>query len=495
MAIDPSQGLGLRQKVARGTAINAAFDIGLNGLSFLKGFIVAGIITAGEFGVWGLLVITLGTLVWLAQIGLDDKYIQQEDSDQERAFQMAFTLQSMLCGAYLALVLVTLPLFALAYDNWEIVAPGYVLALSFPATALQMPLWAFYRRMQYARQRRLQMFDPITSFVVTIALAVAGLGFWALVIGSVAGSWTAGLIAVRASPYPLRFRFDRRVMREYAGFSWPLLVGSASGVLIAQVPVLIAQRQLGTVAVGAVTLAASMAVYAQRVDDIVTTSIYPAVCRVRDRMDLLAESFTKSNRLALLWSLPLGAGVVLFAPALVHYVIGDKWEFAITVIQLFAVSAAINQVFFNWSAFMRALGTTRPMATAGLVMLVATLALALPGIYIWGLDGYAWGMLAATAVGLVARFVYMRRLFGARILLVNVVRAFVPTLVAVSAILIVRGVTGVSEPGQAGAAAELALFGLVAAACTMLAERELMREFVSYIRPASPVTARPATAD
>ena len=41
--------------MARGTAINAAFDIALNGLGFLKGFIVAGLMTASEFGVWGLL--------------------------------------------------------------------------------------------------------------------------------------------------------------------------------------------------------------------------------------------------------------------------------------------------------------------------------------------------------------------------------------------------------------------------------------------------------
>lgn len=467
--------------------INAAFDIGLNGLGFLKGFIVAGIITAGEFGIWGLLVITLGTLVWLAQIGLDDKYIQQEDDDQEKAFQLAFTLQTMLCLTFLVLVAVTLPLFALAYDNWDIVLPGYVLSLSLPATALQMPLWAFYRRMQYGRQRTLQMFDPLTSFVVTIALAVAGAGFWSLVIGSVAGSWAAGLLAARATPYPLRFRFDRSVMRDYASFSWPLLVGSASGVLVAQIPVLIAQRELGVAAVGAVTLAASMGVYAQKVDDIVTTSIYPAVCRVRDRMDLLLESFTKSNRMALLWSLPLGAAVALFAQDLVNHVIGEKWTLAITVIQLFAVCAAINQVFFNWSAFLRALGTTRPLALSGVVILIAVLCLAVPGILLWGLDGYGWGMLGATVVGLGVRFFFMRRLFGGRVLLLNVLRAFLPTAFAVTALLLFRLAAGDGESSALHALGELVGFGTIVVALTLLIERDLMKELAGYMRPKEPM--------
>ena len=46
-----------------------------------------------EYGVWGILVAALGTLLWLKQVGIGDKYVQQEDDDQELAFQQAFTLE------------------------------------------------------------------------------------------------------------------------------------------------------------------------------------------------------------------------------------------------------------------------------------------------------------------------------------------------------------------------------------------------------------------
>ena len=45
-----------------------------------------------------------------------------------------------------------------------------------PASAFQAPLWTFYRRMDYLRQRKLQVFDPVVGFVVTLGLAVAGFG-------------------------------------------------------------------------------------------------------------------------------------------------------------------------------------------------------------------------------------------------------------------------------------------------------------------------------
>ena len=61
---------------------------------------------------------------------------------------------------------------------------------------------------------------------------------------------------------------------------------------------------------------------------------------MRDRRDLLLESFVKSNRLALMWGFPFGVGVALFGADLVHFVIGDRWAGAIVLIQAFGLMAA-----------------------------------------------------------------------------------------------------------------------------------------------------------
>jgi len=54
-----------------------------------------------------------------------------------------------------------------------------------------------------------------------------------------------------------------------------------------------------------------------RLDAIITQTLYPAVCAVADRTELLFETFVKSNRLALMWAMPFGLGLALFAPDLV----------------------------------------------------------------------------------------------------------------------------------------------------------------------------------
>jgi len=146
---------GLRRIAARGTIVNAAFTVGLDTLNLLRGFIVAALLLPSDYGVWTLLVISLGTLTLLKEGVIGDKYVQQDESDQERAFQRAFTLEAILNGILLLVIAVALPLFAAAYGESEIILPGIVLMLALPAATFQSPLWIFYRQMRFLEQRRL----------------------------------------------------------------------------------------------------------------------------------------------------------------------------------------------------------------------------------------------------------------------------------------------------------------------------------------------------
>src|SRR5919197_3780711 len=72
-------GTTLRQHAARGTVVNAVFNTAITILGFLRGFILAAFLAPSDYGVWGILLISLGTLAWLKQVGISDKYIQQDD--------------------------------------------------------------------------------------------------------------------------------------------------------------------------------------------------------------------------------------------------------------------------------------------------------------------------------------------------------------------------------------------------------------------------------
>ncbi len=473
-------GRTLREHAARGTIINAAFTIGISLLGFLRGFILAGLLAPDDYGIWGIILISLGTLGWLKAIGISDKYIQQEDADQELAFQRAFTLEAIFNAILVVLSLAAIPLIVLIYGHDEVILPALACCLLLPAVTLQAPFWILYRKMQFGRQRALQSIDPVVSFIVAIAMAAAGAGYWAFVGGALAGAWAAAIAALLSTPYRMRFRFDRVTTREYVGFSWPLLVASLGGIVVAQGSILAGETAAGLAAAGAITLASSISMFTNRVDEVITSTLYPAICAVVDRTELLFESFVKSNRLALMWAMPFGFGLALFAPDLIDFVLGHRWDGATTLLQSFGAAAAIGHLGFNWGAYFRARGDTKPIGAGSVAQAAVFAVAAIPLTLAYDLDGLAAGMLLTVIAGLVVRGIYLRRLFAGFTMTPHALRALAPSVPAIGVILLVRTLES-GERTAGVAVAELAGYLALTAALTWVFERELLREALGYV--------------
>jgi O-antigen/teichoic acid export membrane protein len=479
----------LRSRAARGTLINTAFTVALGGLSLVKGFILAGFLSRSDYGVWGVIAVSLSTLLFLKQAGVGDKFVQQDELDQEAALQKAFTLELMLTGACVVLIALAVPLLVLLYDLPQIILPSAVIALTLLISVWQAPLWVYYRRMEFARQRALAAVDPVVGFVTSVALAAAGAGYWAFVGGFAAGVCAASLAAVIGTPFKLRLRYDRHGLRSYWSFSAPLLVAAAATFVMAWSAVIVAKLDLGIAAVGAIALADNISSFTQRVDDLITGSLYPAICAVRERRELLYESLVKSNRIALMWAVPFGVAITLFSSDLVRFGIGERWHSAVILLEVFGLTAAVNHIGFNWTAYFRALGQTRPIAVASVAAAGVFLITGIPLLLAIGLPGFAIGIAAQALAVVAVRAFYLQRLFPAFDFLKYAARSFLPTLPAVAIVLLARWL----EPAPrtvALALAELAAYLLVTLACTWRFESRLLHEAAAHLFDrASPAAA------
>jgi len=373
------------------------------------------------------------------------------------------------------------PLLAAIFDRSEIIAPALVSLLVVPAYALQAPLWIFYREMDFVRQRKLQAVDPVLGFVIAVALLVAGAGYWALIIGIVCGAWVGALVSLRASPYRFGLAFDRATLRAYASFSWPLLLAGGAAVVVGQGLLIVGEATLGLGGVGIIALASVISQYSDRADQAITQTIYPTICAVKDRADLLYEAFVKSNRLALMWGAPFGFGLALFAEDLVQFAIGERWRPGIGLMQAIGVAVAIHQIGFNWDAFYRALNRTRPVGVAAAVAIVAFCAIALPLLATDGLRGLALATLLVEAVNFTVRMFFLRRLFPTFRYLRHTARALLPCVPAVAIVFALRLAFG-EEGSLLAALGMVALYVTVTLAATALLERRLLREIVAYLR-------------
>jgi polysaccharide transporter, PST family len=483
------KGRGLRQHAARGTIINSVFQVGLAGLGLVRRLVVAAFLTQAQFGVWTIVLTTVLTLSWLKQIGVADKYVQQNEPDQEAAFQKAFTMELAVSLLFFAAVALALPLYGIAYSREQIVIPGIVLALSVPLSAFEAPIWIPYRRMEFLRQRLLSVVDPVVSLALTVVFALMGAGYWSLVLGVTGGSLAGGVVACATCPYPLKLRLDRAAARAYASFSWPLFGLGISTLVVVQGSILVSNHYVGLAGLGAIGLAASITAFADSVDGIIGQALYPAVCAVAHRRDKLLEAFVKSNRLALVWAVPFGVGLALFSSDVVRYAFGDRWHSAAWLLGAMGLVAALSQIAYNYSVFLRAVNETRPMFKLSLLAAVTFFAAGVPLIVEFGLAGYAlaWGL--TTLVQVAGRCWYMARMFEGFRVERHLIRAMAPSIPAAGLVLLAR----IAESGARTPAtfvAELVLYAGVTVAATLAFERSLVVEVASYLRGRS----RPAPA-
>lgn len=479
------EGTTLRRHTARGMIINSAFQVAMIVLNLVQRLAVAAFLTVAEFGFWGLIVTTLMTITWLKEVGIADKYIQQDEKDQVLAFQKAFTLELFYTAIFFVICIAALPVYSVIYDRSDIIVPGAILCLSLFGTVLTSPLWIFYRRMEFVKQRTLLATGPVVGTIVTVGMAVAGFGYWSLVIGNVAGTAVQAAFSMAFSPYPLAIRYDRGTLREYVSFSWPLFLNGLTGLIVVQGAIIVGNWTVGLIGLGAIGLATNFAQFVSKVDGVVKQTMYPAVCAVRERKELLLEAFVKSNRLAMMWGLPFGLSLALFGPDLVTYVLGEKWRVAEDLVQVFGVVLGVAQIAFNWTIFMRAIGNTWPIALSGILTVVVFLAVTMPLMITVGLTGYVIGVSVSAGVELAFRGYYMSRLFAGFRFWRHVARAVAPSVPAVGAVVLAR----IAEAGPRTlgmALAELALYAAVTAVATWLLERRLIGEVIGYLRRGGP---------
>ncbi len=479
----------LRRHVARGMLINGVFQVGLLAVAAIRGVAVAAFITQSDYGLWGLLGLTLWTSVGLRQqFGAGEKYIQQSEADQKLAFQRAFSMELLFTGAVLPISAAVVVAVAAASGRSELLLPGLLLLLLLPADVLAFPLAVFYRRMDFRRERTLQAVNPVVAIAVTVALAAAGAGYWCFVIGTLAGAWAQALVALRVSPYPLAWRYEARTLRRYLGFSAPLLVMSFAVLAEFYVIYLVGNKALGVAGLGAFTLAGNLVQFTDQADSIITGTLYPAICAVKDRVALLSEIFVKSNRLSLVWAVPFGVGMTLFASDLVRLVIGQRWIPAIPVLEIMGVVTAVHHVGYNWSAFVKARGTTWPLAVSALIGVAVVIGSSVPLMYSEHLVGLGIAFILGELAGFAVRGIWLGRFFHGVSILWQLTRAFAPTAIATAPVLLIRLSSG-TETTLPTALAVFALYVSVTVVATLVLERPLLREALAYFLRAKPQPA------
>ncbi|WP_445149194.1 oligosaccharide flippase family protein [Baekduia sp. Peel2402] len=245
-------------------------------------------------------------------------------------------------------------------DLVKIASPAFLLAglMTVPQAMLQ-------RRLDFRRLGQLQVASTLAGAAVQLGLAVAfDLDAEALVLGTVAATAVACLVAVLSSPPPLP-RLGRGAGKELSTYGTPAAIAAISWAGFRNVDYAIVGARLGAASAGIYWRAFQLAVeYQKKISVIVYQVAFPVLARAASVEDMLALRL-RMVRLLTLLVFPLLAGLVALAPTVVPFVFGDEWTAAVGPTQILAIAGAATLVIDAVGATLMATGRARAMLGYG----------------------------------------------------------------------------------------------------------------------------------
>ena len=380
----PGSARALDHSLVRGIAWTGAMRWATQVISWASTLIIARLLGPNDYGLVGMAAVYLGFVQLVNEFGLGAAIITQRDLAEDQIARLG-GLALVMGGGFVALsALLATPLaafFAEPAVRWIII----VSSLSFLVA------------------------EALVAACGTLALALAGAGYWALVIGPVIGRAVSTLLVAVWRPHRVAWPRDFQSIAHAVSFGWHVVVARIAWYLYSNADFAVVGRVLGKAALGAYTVGWTIAsIPVDRVTALVGSVTPPVFSAVQHDPPALQRYLKNLTEGLALITFPASVGLALVADEFVIFALGDHWRPAIAPLRLLALSAALRSVSPLLPQIIVSTGhTKRNMQFAILAALI------LPILFY---VGTRWDTAGVAAAWLVGHPVFVMPLFLAYVL-------------------------------------------------------------------------------
>ena len=408
---------------------------------------------------------------------------EQEDGVTERV-QVAFTANLGL-GVVLAVVAFAIAPFVADYFGQS----GYVaefrsLAVIVMLSALTTVPWSlFMRNMDFRRRAVVEVSRDLSRFVVTLGLALAGLGAWAVVYGLFA----AYTVALVSTWLVLRFRptfaWDTTTVKQLFAYAWRVAGNRLLGLLALNGDYfVVGNRRRDQYASYYQAFRLPEFVMGAQLNGL-SAVLFPMYSRIRsDGEEALREGMFKALRIVGLFSFPVGVGLALIARDAFTVFYGTQNLAGIQTMEVISLAGAVTGIGFATGDLLMAMNRPGVLLRLNLAMVP----LMLVSMWFVAPHGIVWVAVVHLCIQIV--FVGVRQLIVDRIISVRTAQALaclVPGLVVTFGVVaLALPVRLLSSEGFVSLVAILAAgtLGAVAALAIYAPARRELFDLISKVR-------------
>lgn len=301
-------------------------------------------------------VATINMVVSFADIFTDagfQKYLVQQDFSNENrkilvtnvAFWTNLTISLFLWGIIL---LFRNPIARLV--GAPSLAGGIVIAaLALPMTSFSSIQMALFRRefnfriLFFAR-----VFTAIVPMLITIPLAFSGLGYWAIVLGTLCGKLFDAVFLTYKSKWKPRFIYSISILKEMLSFTIWTLIESITVWLTVWIGVFIVGQNMTEYYTGLYTTSINTVNSIMSIVVSATTSVlFATLSRLKNDQIEYRRVFFTFQRIVSMFVMPMGVAFFVFQKPITAILLGSQWSEAAPLVGIWGLCYSFSIVFGN----------------------------------------------------------------------------------------------------------------------------------------------------
>lgn len=390
----PSTSRALDRVLVRGIAWTGGARWLTQMVSWAVTLLVARLLSPADYGLVGMATVYIGLAAIVTEFGLGSAIVALRDLDDDHLGQLGSLAMMIGLGACAISALVA-PLLSAFYETPALTPVVMVLSTLFIVDSLRtIPVAVMTRALRFRDLALLDAGKALVSAAVTLSFALAGFGYWALVLGILVSSGIATVTAAVMSP--LRFARPRMATIESTlGFSTRLLVARLSWFGYSNADFIVAGRILGQAALGSYTYAWTLATLPGEKLMSMLWRVTPAMfAAAKHDIAGLRRYFLMLTEALALAACPAAIGMAMVAGDFVPLVLGAQWTGAVVPLQLLALYAGFQATTALLPHVLHVTNQVSLDSRTGIAALIV-----LPPAFYFG--GQQWGTAGIAAMWLI----------------------------------------------------------------------------------------------
>lgn len=338
------------QTIARAAKWSLLSEISAKLIVPLTNMILARILAPEVFGIIATITMVVSFTDMFTTAGFQKYLVQHEYKSKEELYKgtsVAFWTNLTLSIFLWACIILLRDPVASFVGN-----PGYGLAIAVACFSLPLTSFSSIQEALYTRNlnykvlfynRLIAIFTPI---IITIPLALLGLGYWSLIIGTICGNLAKSINLTIRSDWKPNLYYSVSLLKEMLSFSIWTLFESLALWASTWVDIFIISNQLGSYYTG---LYKNSQITVTGIISIVTAAttsvLFSSLSRVQNDDEKFKGIFAAFQRNVSIFVLPMGVGIFVFRNLITQILLGSKWAEASTFIGIWGLCTSLVAVY------------------------------------------------------------------------------------------------------------------------------------------------------